>query len=112
MRAKLTRTGDGLSKSMGLAPVVLNHGDEVILAVKARVTHVDTVPHEKGDLHGALDYVYTFEGQTLTFADTPQNRRLIQKMQSAINELHEIDGQESFLPDEDDDEDGEEDEGE
>lgn len=93
VRAKLTRTGDGLSKSMRLAPMMLSHGDEVMVLTRAVVTHVDTVPHTAKDVHGPLDYVYTFEAQTMMLVDTPQNAKLLARMERQLNEAHEIEGQ-------------------
>lgn len=105
VKAKLTRTGDGLSQSMRLEPTLLEHGDEVMVLCRARVTHVDTVPHTKGDLHGPLDYVYVLEAETMMLTDTPQNAKLLARQQRRLDEGHEIEGQLSIEDDISDDED-------
>lgn len=97
--AKVTNVGDGLSQAWELngdGTPLLNHGDRVTIVVDAVVVDIDTKPDDPKDLLGDLKYVYNFRGETVAIAETPQNRRLLDRQRDAIARSYEIPGQGSI----------------
>lgn len=100
----LKNVGDGLSKAMKLDPVVLHHGDRVMLLVEAEVVDVSHKPAIAGDLTGPVKRVHVLRGLAAVLTDSTANAKAIQKQKGRIDKLSEIEGQRSIddeLPTED-----------
>lgn len=93
---KLTNVGDGLSKAMKLDPVVLHHGDRVLVLVEAEVVDVSHKPAIAGDLGGPVKRVHVLRGLAAMLTDTSANAKAIAKQKGRIDKLAEIDGQRSI----------------
>lgn len=98
VEARVTNVGDGLSQAWELSDdtPLLVHGDRVTIVIDAVVKSIKEDAFDDDDLKGDLKYVYTLKGETVAIADTPQNRRLLDRQRDAIAKSNEIPGQASI----------------
>jgi mannose/fructose/N-acetylgalactosamine-specific phosphotransferase system component IIC len=101
----LTRTGDGLSQAMKIAPLVLHHGQIVDLVVRAavvKIRHDEDRDKDREDPEG-LVRVQILAASALTVVENATVRKLIAAHLKEVSRLKQLDGQEALL-----DEDGDE----
>jgi RecA/RadA recombinase len=94
----LTRTGDGLSQAMEIAPLVLHHGQVVDLVVRSQVAKIRH-DEDKGE-GGDLIRVQILEAQALTVVDNAGVRKLLDKHLADLARQKEVDGQAALDDDE------------
>jgi len=92
----LRNVGDGLSSAMKLDPVVLHHGDRVMLLIEAEVVDVAHPPAIPSDTGGPVKRKHILKGISALVTDTKANAQAISKHKGRIDKLAEIDGQRSI----------------
>lgn len=93
----LTKTGDGLSKTMKIAPVILHHRQIVDLVVRAKVRKVRLDDDDKdGDDPLVLTRVQILEAQAITVVDDDTVRKLLDEHVTALARAREMAGQQSL----------------
>lgn len=78
---KITKAGDGLSKSMGIAPAVYEQGDELMVLLKVVVgphTHKMIADTE------CLELIQSFEAETAVIVDDAASRKKLDRQENAL----------------------------
>lgn len=101
----LTKTGDGLSQAMKVAPVVLHHGQVVDLVVRAavvKIRHDPDTDKDRDDPDG-LVRVQILAASALTVVENATVRKLIAAHIKDVQAAKELAGQQKLIDEEDDD---------
>lgn len=102
VRLILTKTGDGLSKSLKIAPVILRRHQKVQLVIEADTAKIRFEDTKEKDRDG-VDRVQILECEVIAVVDDENVRRLIQQQLAALQRQQELEGQQQLAVDTDDD---------
>jgi mannose/fructose/N-acetylgalactosamine-specific phosphotransferase system component IIC len=97
----LTKTGDGLSQAMKIAPLVLHHGQVVDLVVRAsvvKIRHDPDTDKERDDPDG-LVRVQILAASALTVVENATVSKIIGAHLKAVAAAKELAGQQSLIDD-------------
>jgi hypothetical protein len=86
---KLRNAGDGLSKAMKIAPMIIQQGDEVYLLTKGVCTEVEFVPIDKDDPKGPQKRVHVIRAGTQMLVDDDVAGAQIEAQETRIREAIE-----------------------
>jgi len=73
-RIKITKTGDGLSEALKVAPIALFYGDDVYVVLHGKVSDVNF----HGDQDGNLIRIHTVPADSMALIDEDTARKAIQ----------------------------------
>jgi hypothetical protein len=94
--AKLTNTGDGLSRAMRIDPQSFNEGDRVAIIVEAIVTKHGYEMAIKGDYAGPYEIKTEFKAESMFVTDNATVNKLLEKHKAKLAKFNEIEGQRSI----------------
>lgn len=97
----IRKTGDGLSKSLAIDPVLLHKGDEVYVVMKVKITKITF--RENGDDDTKLDRVADGEAVLCTLVEEKAVAKSLAAQAKKLEQAKQLKGQLSM----DDDESGE-----
>jgi hypothetical protein len=95
---KVLNLGDGLSKSVAVAPIMIHAGDTVYIAVKATKTN-DNYAYDfddEGEVE-SVELIQTFRAQSATFVEFEAVSQAIAMMEARIAKSKVAPGQEEIL---------------
>ncbi len=73
-RIKITRTGDGLSEALKVAPIALFYDDDVYVVLHGKVSDIS----HHGDANGNLLRIHTVPADSMALIDADTARKAIQ----------------------------------
>jgi hypothetical protein len=86
----ITNTGDGLSKSMGVAPVIHKINGRAFVVLEVVCSKIRHDPIDPKNLGGALERVQIYKAEAATFADTKEIRDLLEKQKIALEQAEGV----------------------